>query len=563
MRSNLLIFIISLINNIIFAQTLRSVTEEDMFRGNAPMPCHVGVNDPAFSALFPQEYDNVKRAVFKIVDPKGRSCSATLVNRNTSQADLGQYFVTAWHCFKEGADCSGAEINFNTTDFNLVFNFQSKNADNIYDLSTVVGIFPHNYNHRTKIRLVDKSSCALTDYALCEILTPIPPHFNVYYAGWDPSSNLFSIFPSFAERSYILHHPSGGLKRVTSRPFIDLQIGYTVEKSCRRIAKLVDFLFGWFWGRKWLIENVCNYVNIPFIGPKYKLSQFQQGKTEKGSSGSGYFSPSGRLTGDLSAGFPDHQCNTLIDPGFTYVGKFYQSYLDSDTKNVLNPPQNKNTWVIDQTGIPGRQITCYENLNLFGNYYPLNSFQAENRMVLSASNNITNNSDQNLHIFEGAEYQMNASNISLNNLQVDFGANFSTNIRSCTPSTSTYKTKENDQDIGLESFLDTIPVPEPTNTVLDDIVSIAYPTNEISKFEVYPNPANEFAIVEIGFVKNINTIKMQIFDLSGKLIEEKNITTDTQNIYEKIETKHKNNGLYTIVISWDMQKKTTKLVINH
>jgi hypothetical protein len=100
------ILIVLIVNDIIVCQTvLNSFTEQVV--GYDPLPCNVSVNrDLDFYNR--SEYLNVVRSTIKIVrrrDGIVSSCSATLVNRNVNQNELGIYFVTAWHCFKDGQDC--------------------------------------------------------------------------------------------------------------------------------------------------------------------------------------------------------------------------------------------------------------------------------------------------------------------------------------------------------------------------------------------------------------------------------------------------------------------------
>ncbi len=53
--------------------------------------------ETANSLLFNDERELDKRAAVRI-GVGNFNCTATFINRNTSDADLGNYFVTAWHC---------------------------------------------------------------------------------------------------------------------------------------------------------------------------------------------------------------------------------------------------------------------------------------------------------------------------------------------------------------------------------------------------------------------------------------------------------------------------------
>lgn len=121
--------------NISLGQDLIEINEGGLRFGIFnPLPCNVSVNrDLYFHNKL--EYLNVVRSTFKIQRTTDRginTCSATLVNRNVNQNDVGIYFVTAWHCFKDGQDCSGNEVDLNTQLYELIFNFQSRDESNYY-----------------------------------------------------------------------------------------------------------------------------------------------------------------------------------------------------------------------------------------------------------------------------------------------------------------------------------------------------------------------------------------------------------------------------------------------
>lgn len=63
----------------------------------------------AYSPVVPRFRENLMRAVFTYASVPGAGrYTGTLINRNTREDNLGNYFVTSWHCFKNGATCGGA-----------------------------------------------------------------------------------------------------------------------------------------------------------------------------------------------------------------------------------------------------------------------------------------------------------------------------------------------------------------------------------------------------------------------------------------------------------------------
>jgi len=192
--------------------------------------CHKNVNDPS---LLNFGRGGVISASFKYND-RGGECSGTLVNRNTSDEDVGFYFLTARHCIKD-------------TDFGLLhflyFNYQSSNADNAgtartnegHDFNAQSGIYltpyfncgsvldcrdGYEYLHITRLRLV--ADFIWGDFALIEILTPLPPHFNVTYSGWNPSRfyngvGIGTNNPALPAEFVGVHHPRGDIKKINVR----------------------------------------------------------------------------------------------------------------------------------------------------------------------------------------------------------------------------------------------------------------------------------------------------------------------------------------------------------
>lgn len=327
------------------------------------------------------------------------NCSATLINRNVPASELGNYFITARHCVKD--------VDF-SKDHYLYFNYQSPTANSDETFLSNRGIisYPQNidntileqiqsyslnennyeYAHISKLRLVDSEFWG--DFALCEILTPLPPHFNVSYAGWNSSLNFSGGIDIMGLCGtpvdyYGVHHPSGDIKKLsTTNHFIK---GETpIATGCYVVTTVIDVLFGWIWGNSVSTSLVCNFVDNPWLIVPHWCS----GGIENGSSGSGFFNMSGKLTGILSGGI--FECSSFA--AITTYGKFRNNYFRTTVKNTLNP---SNELLVDLVGLPARKITCYHDLTLPGvpgvsnQYFPANHYQADNIITLQALNDIT------------------------------------------------------------------------------------------------------------------------------------------------------------------------------
>jgi hypothetical protein len=191
--------------------------------------CQVNIGAPNFEH---EERKEVIDAVFKYMtvrlDNRIAGCSGTLINRNVDDGTLGHYFVTAWHCLDE--------TNFDV-EHQLYFNYQSNVEDENLMPFTNQGqddvqsnltnpLNPiqdgHEYEHRTRLRLVENISIYTGDFALVEILTPLPPHFNFTYAGWAPSRfamgapiSISSFIQPIPTKFAMVHHPVGDVKKIS------------------------------------------------------------------------------------------------------------------------------------------------------------------------------------------------------------------------------------------------------------------------------------------------------------------------------------------------------------
>lgn len=379
--------------------------------------CHQNVND--FS-LNNNHRNNVISATVKL-SVEG-SCTGTLINRNTNDYNIGFFVLTANHCIND--------INFNAEHI-VYFNYQSPDEN---DVSTPISNRSirnrqsislkddgYEYYHETRLRLVKRFFWG--DLALLEILTPVPPHFNVTYAGWNPSLFYNGIEfgvtnPFQLPTKYVgVHHPLGDIKKINGANTM-IWLENPIATGCYTITTIIDVLFGWIWGNSVSTSVICNYVDNPWLTVPF----FQYGITEDGSSGSGIFNSGNQLIGVLSGGLGG--CNVPI---LKHYGKLHANYSNASIKNVLNP--NNDVWV-DLFGMKGRKIICYDNLILpgapgvSGHYFPANHYQAKNKIVLQSLSDITVNS--NITVHAGADYELIAAetvNIE-NNFQVDANANF-------------------------------------------------------------------------------------------------------------------------------------------
>jgi len=353
-------------------------------------------------------------------------CSGTLINRNTNDNEVGFFVLTANHCLDE-------------TDFNaehiVYFNYQSPDEDDSTIQISNRGIINaqslfltdngYQYYHKTHLRLVNRFVWG--DLALIEILTPVPPHFNVTYAGWNPSKFYngleFGITNPFQlPTKYVgVHHPQGDIKKINGINYIGW-LETPIATGCYTITTIIDVLFGWIWSNSVSTSVICKYVDNPWL----HIQIFQYGITEDGSSGSGIFNQDNQLIGVLSGGLGS--CSVPIQKSY---GKLHANYSNASIKNVLNP--DNDVWV-DLFGMRSRKIKCYDELTLpgapgvSGQYFPANHYQSQNRIVLQSLSDITIVDDITIH--SGADYILKANdNVEIEgNLIVDPNADFAIEV---------------------------------------------------------------------------------------------------------------------------------------
>ncbi len=184
---------------------------------------------------------------------------------NNVRQDCRPYFLTADHCL------SGS---VNTWVF--MFNYESPTCTN-----------QDGPTNQTVSGCTLLANDGPSDFALVELSEPPPPEYNVYYAGWTAAE-------SAATGSVGIHHPSGDIKKITFNQ---------------------DLLLSDSW------DGTPN--------THWKVTEWEDGTTEPGSSGSPMFDPNHRIIGQLHGG--QAACgNTEYD---TY-GKFAYSWDEGSNANT-------------------------------------------------------------------------------------------------------------------------------------------------------------------------------------------------------------------------------------
>ncbi|MEA1878019.1 MAG: trypsin-like peptidase domain-containing protein [Bacteroidota bacterium] len=213
------------------------------------------------------EWQVLKRSVCKFIRGGTWICSGALIN-NTAN-DGRALLLTANHCI-------GTSTHASTSVF--YFNYES----------------PECYGEDGRLDQSISASVLLSttnklDFALVELSIAPPESYKPYYAGWDRTPVLFY------DTVTCIHHPAGDVKKISI--------------ANRRVAT-GDFGSGFDENTHW------------------KISQWDVGTTEGGSSGSPLFSKDFRIIGDLTGG--DASCSYNFNDYFQKLWVSWDCYPDHD-----------------------------------------------------------------------------------------------------------------------------------------------------------------------------------------------------------------------------------------
>jgi V8-like Glu-specific endopeptidase len=217
-----------------------------------------------------------KRAVCKLI-VNGFFCTGTLIN-NVSNLKI-PYLITAQHCVQNEQIAEEGVYFFN------------------YEKISCGGINETSEQTLSGAELVATTDHKL-DFSLLKLNEYPPLYFQPYFAGWDAR-------PDIPQNGVSIHHPNGDVKKIS------------VENH-----PLVTEDFG---------ENYDAMSH-------WKVSHWEKGATEGGSSGGPIFNNEHRLFGTLSGGSPIN-CSNPINDYFTKFSLSWDKYPDpvNQVKHWLDP----------------------------------------------------------------------------------------------------------------------------------------------------------------------------------------------------------------------------------
>lgn len=209
--------------------------------------------------------------------------SCTGAMLNNVLADCTPYLLTANHCL---------EPNVETWLF--MFNYESPNCQNIDGPTDQV---------LSGSQLL--ASNGSSDFALLELSEPPPPDYNVFFSGWNANSTP-------AQSTVGIHHPSGDIKKIT------------------------------FNDNSPLLSD--NFTQVP--NSHWEISEWEDGTTEPGSSGSPLFDQNHYIIGQLHGGNASCSSPNEYDAYGSFAYSWNTSSLSSQRLRDWLDPTNSGALVL-------------------------------------------------------------------------------------------------------------------------------------------------------------------------------------------------------------------------
>jgi hypothetical protein len=256
--------------------------------------CNVDINCPEGD-----DWQLTKKSVCKITY-NGWLCSGTLVNN--VKEDGEPYLLTANHCISSEFDANSAVFYFN------------------YENEFCGGTEEPLPQTISGASLVATAPEQKLDFSLLKLSATPPPHYDVYYAGWNADSTT-------ASNGASIHHPDGDVKKI----------------SISRYEPVTG-----------------NYGSGYDDDSHWQITEWSSGTTEGGSSGSPLFDADHRVIGDLTGG--DASCNYNYNDFYSKLNLSWDAYPEPENQlktwlNNWNLPVRKWDGLVPYNNTPGHLKT--------------------------------------------------------------------------------------------------------------------------------------------------------------------------------------------------------------
>lgn len=257
----------------------------------ASYECHININCDE-GKDFSDEKNGVMR--IRMVAEEGVAlCTGTLLN-NVSE-DRDPLVLTAFHCLRPGEGTLTPLFDMWFFDFN----YESQSCANPDEEPGVVALQGAEV----------LSEWEDTDMMLLRISEEIPSDANIYFNGWDRRES------HQPQKSVIIHHPSGDIKKITTDNDQVIPFDRTVG-----------------WNNGTITPTFSHFIN-----------DFDDAVYQPGSSGAGLFDDTGKVIGQLHGGPLSDEFCTI---GIGYSGRLSQSW-----ESGVGPQDRLQPWLDpDDTG---------------------------------------------------------------------------------------------------------------------------------------------------------------------------------------------------------------------
>lgn len=248
--------------------------EDEYYNGSAQ--CHVDINCNISEHVQRQKY-----SVCRIIYGAAYRCTGTLIN-NTEE-DGRPLILTAGHCIMNESDAESALYFFN------------------YESPYCSGSDGEMFSISGSTLLSRRQGL---DYSLVEMSENPPADYFPLYAGWDAEESNF-------DSVYIIHHPEGDVKKITTNS-----------------------------------DMLLKGTFIPFDDETHWLiTKYDTGTTEAGSSGAALFNSDSRIIGTLTGG--GNECTEYIYDYYQMFSHCWADYSNEDEqlKAWLDPSNSGKTFI--------------------------------------------------------------------------------------------------------------------------------------------------------------------------------------------------------------------------
>lgn len=428
------------------------------------------------------------RSVAMITLANGTRWCTGALVNNTSN-DGTPFFLTADHCVG----------NRDTSNWVFYFNYQSTSCNNA-DGSLSQSI--------SGSQLLKRG--AATDYTLLKLSATPPASYNAYFSGWDATG----VIPT---RTTGIHHPRGDVKKIS----FDNDIA-----------------------------SIGTYGSVP--NSHWRVNDWDDGTTERGSSGSPLFDQNKRIVGQLHGGgaacgnnFPD------------YYGRFDLSF--PDLKQWLAPENNSKVIDgFDPTGVVNPPDCKEVKLTIkFDNYPEETSWNLRNSAgsIVESGGTYGSEADGSTLVIDMC-LDSGCYNLTMKDTYGDgMCCGYGSGSYTLTDSSGILVSGASFGSSEIRNFCvgaSRISA-DPTKTNINKIT--------LENLSLYPNPTVNYINIDYK-IKKGSSITASVIDMAGRVIKTRNFSDDVQSSELQIGLDKLPNGVYFLKVTENNNTVVKKFVVS-